>query len=213
MTCHPITITCLEKKKDPPFAKSTQNASQASNNHLLLTAVSFFFISLASTNNNNNDNIETKDEEGMAFRLSTLPNITARKSLVASAAALLAFGPRFTFVQSFAVVPQQRHNRHQQQRQVQQLDSLFRCGDSIRSQSRFFASSSSLQMSKQVLVPIGDGSEEIETTCVTDTLTRFGADVTVASVMPREDFCLYHEPWYQGMSFVFFFLYPMTKQI
>jgi hypothetical protein len=41
------------------------------------------------------------------------------------------------------------------------------------------------QMStKRVLVPIADGSEEIETTCITDTLTRFGASVTVASVMP-----------------------------
>ena len=39
-------------------------------------------------------------------------------------------------------------------------------------------------MSKRVLVPIADGSEEIETTCITDTLTRFGADVTTASVMP-----------------------------
>lgn len=35
---------------------------------------------------------------------------------------------------------------------------------------------------KQVLVPISDGSEEIETTCITDTLTRFGAKVTIASV-------------------------------
>ena len=41
-----------------------------------------------------------------------------------------------------------------------------------------------LGMSKRVLVPIADGSEEIETTCITDTLTRFGADVTTASVMP-----------------------------
>jgi len=38
---------------------------------------------------------------------------------------------------------------------------------------------------KRVLVPIGDDSEEIETTCITDTLTRFGAEVTVASVMQR----------------------------
>jgi len=45
------------------------------------------------------------------------------------------------------------------------------------------SSFTSLKMSKQVLVPIADGSEEIETTCITDTLTRFGADVTVASVM------------------------------
>ncbi|KAL3893417.1 MAG: hypothetical protein SGARI_008189 [Bacillariaceae sp.] len=37
---------------------------------------------------------------------------------------------------------------------------------------------------KRVLVPIAEGSEEIETTCITDTLTRFGAEVTIASVMP-----------------------------
>ena len=32
-----------------------------------------------------------------------------------------------------------------------------------------------------VLVPIAEGSEEIETACVTDVLTRAGAEVTVAS--------------------------------
>lgn len=53
------------------------------------------------------------------------------------------------------------------------------------SSSRLYSSSTSLLMSsnKKVLVPIADGSEEIETTCITDTLTRFGADVTIASVM------------------------------
>lgn len=35
-----------------------------------------------------------------------------------------------------------------------------------------------------VLVPIASGSEEIETSCITDTLVRAGAAVTVASVMP-----------------------------
>lgn len=35
---------------------------------------------------------------------------------------------------------------------------------------------------RRVLVPIGNGSEEIETSCVVDTLRRAGADVTVASV-------------------------------
>lgn len=34
----------------------------------------------------------------------------------------------------------------------------------------------------RVLVPIADDSEEIETACITDTLTRFGAEVVVASV-------------------------------
>ena len=34
----------------------------------------------------------------------------------------------------------------------------------------------------QVLVPIGEGSEEIETVCITDTLARFGANVVTASV-------------------------------
>jgi 4-methyl-5(b-hydroxyethyl)-thiazole monophosphate biosynthesis len=37
-------------------------------------------------------------------------------------------------------------------------------------------------MSKQVLIPIADGSEEIEAVCVIDTLRRAGAVVTVASV-------------------------------
>jgi len=40
------------------------------------------------------------------------------------------------------------------------------------------------QASHSVLVPIGTGSEEIETACITDTLVRAGASVTVASVMP-----------------------------
>jgi len=37
---------------------------------------------------------------------------------------------------------------------------------------------------KQVLVPIAEGSEEIEAACITDVLKRAGAQVTVASVMP-----------------------------
>ena len=36
----------------------------------------------------------------------------------------------------------------------------------------------------KVLVPIGEGSEEIETACIQDVLVRAGAAVTVASVMP-----------------------------
>eukprot|EP00980_Cylindrotheca_fusiformis_P020052 scaffold7139_cov115-Cylindrotheca_fusiformis.AAC.2 len=55
------------------------------------------------------------------------------------------------------------------------------------SSNRYFTSS--LAMSKRVLVPIAEGSEEIETTCITDTLTRFGAEVTIASVMPGALVC------------------------
>lgn len=38
---------------------------------------------------------------------------------------------------------------------------------------------------KRVLVPIGDGSEEIESVTIMDVLARAGADVTCASVMDR----------------------------
>mmetsp|Transcript_131846 Transcript_131846/g.186017 ORF Transcript_131846/g.186017 Transcript_131846/m.186017 type:complete len:187 (+) Transcript_131846:50-610(+) len=38
----------------------------------------------------------------------------------------------------------------------------------------------------KVLVPVADGSEEIETSCITDTLTRCGCQVTVASVVPGQ---------------------------
>jgi 4-methyl-5(b-hydroxyethyl)-thiazole monophosphate biosynthesis len=37
-------------------------------------------------------------------------------------------------------------------------------------------------MSKKVLVPIANGTEEIEAACIIDTLRRTGAEVTVASV-------------------------------
>ena len=46
-----------------------------------------------------------------------------------------------------------------------------------------------MSTNKRVLVPIAEGSEEIETTCITDTLTRFGAEVTIASVMPDTLHC------------------------
>ncbi|KAJ1462385.1 class I glutamine amidotransferase-like protein [Pelagophyceae sp. CCMP2097] len=39
----------------------------------------------------------------------------------------------------------------------------------------------SAEAQKRVLVPIADGSEEIETTCISDTLVRAGAFVVVAS--------------------------------
>jgi hypothetical protein len=57
-----------------------------------------------------------------------------------------------------------------------------------RFQNSFSSSASTtltmVSSAKRVLVPIADDSEEIETTCITDTLTRFGAEVVVASVKP-----------------------------
>eukprot|EP00002_Diphylleia_rotans_P032519 TRINITY_DN683_c0_g1_i2.p1 TRINITY_DN683_c0_g1~~TRINITY_DN683_c0_g1_i2.p1 ORF type:complete len:193 (+),score=50.16 TRINITY_DN683_c0_g1_i2:69-647(+) len=41
-------------------------------------------------------------------------------------------------------------------------------------------------MSKSVLVPIADGSEDIETVCIIDVLRRASIDVTVASVAPQQ---------------------------
>eukprot|EP00984_Skeletonema_dohrnii_P020715 scaffold10157_cov142-Skeletonema_dohrnii-CCMP3373.AAC.25 len=73
------------------------------------------------------------------------------------------------------------------------LSSRFICSSafaSSRSSSsslrpRLFSSeSTTLDMSKRVLVPIADDSEEIETSCIQDTLVRFGAEVVVASVKP-----------------------------
>jgi 4-methyl-5(b-hydroxyethyl)-thiazole monophosphate biosynthesis len=48
----------------------------------------------------------------------------------------------------------------------------------------FSTTSTTLNMSKRVLVPIADDSEEIETSCIQDTLVRFGCEVVVASVKP-----------------------------
>jgi len=47
-----------------------------------------------------------------------------------------------------------------------------------------FSSSSAISAAPRVLVPIAHGSEEIETSCITDVLTRFGASVVTASCNP-----------------------------
>lgn len=39
---------------------------------------------------------------------------------------------------------------------------------------------------KRVLVPVADGTEDIELSCITDVLVRGGVDVMVASVMPEK---------------------------
>jgi len=63
-----------------------------------------------------------------------------------------------------------------------------RFGSSILTTTRKMSSSTAEEGSKKrVLVPIADDSEEIETTCITDVLTRFGADVVIASVKPDGD--------------------------
>eukprot|EP00624_Nannochloropsis_granulata_P004678 evm.model.NODE_3360_length_4868_cov_47.886810.1 len=49
---------------------------------------------------------------------------------------------------------------------------------------RFTSSSTPAATLKKVLVPIADGSEEIESVTIIDVLVRAGATVTVASVMP-----------------------------
>jgi len=49
---------------------------------------------------------------------------------------------------------------------------------------RMSSSTTSEKPRKKVLVPIAEDSEEIETTSITDVLTRCGADVVVASVKP-----------------------------
>ena len=101
--------------------------------------------------------------------------------------------------QPFAIITHRcfvSFSKHQQQGNVNILLKKGRvvCSSSPSSSAESFSSTStSLNMSssssssnkkKRVLVPIADGSEEIETTCITDTLVRFGADVTIASVKP-----------------------------
>lgn len=44
-----------------------------------------------------------------------------------------------------------------------------------------------MQTNKSVLVPVGDGCEEIETVAIIDVLKRAGIDVTFASINPIED--------------------------
>jgi 4-methyl-5(b-hydroxyethyl)-thiazole monophosphate biosynthesis len=44
-------------------------------------------------------------------------------------------------------------------------------------------------MTKKVLVPVADGTEEIEAVCIIDVLRRAGADVVVASVGGKEVTC------------------------
>ena len=44
-------------------------------------------------------------------------------------------------------------------------------------------------MTKKVLVPIADGTEEIEAVCIIDVLRRAGAEVVVASVGEKEVTC------------------------
>lgn len=48
----------------------------------------------------------------------------------------------------------------------------------------------SAAINRRVLVPIGNGSEEIETASVVDTLRRAGANVTLASVETTETVCM-----------------------
>jgi hypothetical protein len=59
--------------------------------------------------------------------------------------------------------------------------------------SRAFGVMRNKAEAKRVLVPIGDGSEEIESVTIMDVLARAGADVTCASVMDKlevKNFCL-----------------------
>ena len=44
-------------------------------------------------------------------------------------------------------------------------------------------------MTKKVLVPIADGTEEIEAVCIIDVLRRAGAEVVVASVGEKTVTC------------------------
>ena len=60
--------------------------------------------------------------------------------------------------------------------------------DSVSTTARTMSSNTiEGEIKKRVLVPIAEDSEEIETTCITDVLARFGAEVVVASVKADGD--------------------------
>ena len=69
----------------------------------------------------------------------------------------------------------------------QEIQNSFFFRNIVKNSKRNMSSESEGVSVKRVLVPIGEDSEEIETTCLTDTLVRFGADVTIASVMPDKE--------------------------
>ena len=75
------------------------------------------------------------------------------------------------------------------QHSIRPISSLSLSTSSLRTTAlrSYRTTTTYLAMTKKVLVPIADGSEEIETACIQDTLVRFGADVTVASVKPGGD--------------------------
>jgi protein deglycase len=90
------------------------------------------------------------------------PRLRPSQSLVPQASAASMIGP--AFAPSSFTLPVRARNR------------------STRSHSRPTMSAAPPVPVRRVLLPLGDGSEEIEASCIADVLARAGANVTVASV-------------------------------
>lgn len=115
-------------------------------------------------------------------------NSKATTTLVAAIA--LLNGRNFS--RAFVSNSHRVHNRHniQQVKRVVPpniIQNIQAFVTTTRQKMAAASSDSTTSPKKRVLVPIADDSEEIETTCITDTLVRFGAEVVVASVKPDGD--------------------------
>ena len=102
---------------------------------------------------------------------------------------LLATSPSL-FVTSFSTrIPKtilyRSHVSRLSRTNISSYNQAFSTTSLIRTMSSTSASEG--EVKKRVLVPIAEDSEEIETTCITDVLARFGAEVVVASVKADGD--------------------------
>lgn len=107
--------------------------------------------------------------------------INSKTTLIAAFALLHGRNFSLAFLSNF---PKEKRHLYQQQTFRPISNNIFQNKQAFVPRQLNMSTSSDASPKKRVLVPIADDSEEIETTCITDTLVRFGAEVVVASVKP-----------------------------